>query len=210
MPSVVEQAEAEEAKKPSPGKRAIPGVFLAIIASTIAIEGGYVRNPSDPGGETNMGVTKVVARQNGYQGPMRTLPREVAESIYYDKYIVEPGYEPLVAIDAPVTEELFDTSVNMGTYRPSKWFQQSTNELCGARLAVDGKVGPAAIAAYKACQPRLGAARLCVGTLNSLDSKQKAEYERLVRVNPKLNVFLKGWLRNRINNVDRRKCSEGR
>lgn len=212
MPSVVEQAEADEAakKKPTPGKRIIPGVALAMIASTIAIEGGYVRNPVDPGGETNMGVTKVTARQNGYAGPMRTLPRETAESIYYKQYIVAPGYEPLIAVDAPVVEELFDTTVNMGASRPSRWFEQSINEECGSRIAVDGRVGPGVVGAYKACQARLGAARLCVGTLNSLDSKQLAEYQRIVRVNPKLRVFLKGWTKNRIGNVDRRKCSEGR
>jgi lysozyme family protein len=212
MPSVVEQAEADEAakKKPTPGKRIIPGVALAIIASTIALEGGYVRNPSDPGGETNFGITKATAETNGYHGPMRTLPRETAESIYYDQYMVAPGYEPLIPMDAPVTEELFDTTVNMGASRPSKWFEQSINEQCGTRLAVDGHVRSPVVAAYRACQTRLGAARLCVGTLNSLDSKQRAEYERLVRVNPKLRVFLRGWIANRIGNVDRRKCSEGR
>lgn len=212
MSSVVEQAEANEAakKKPTPGKRIIPGVALAMIASTIAIEGGYVRNPVDPGGETNMGVTKVTAQANGYHGPMRQLPRETAESIYYNQYIVAPGYEPLIAIDAPVTEELFDTTVNMGASRPSGWFERSINEQCGTRLAVDGHVRSPVVAAYGACQARLGAVRLCVGTLNSLDSKQLAEYERLVRVHPKLRVFLKGWTKNRIGNVDRRKCSEGR
>jgi hypothetical protein len=30
--------------------------------------------------------------------------------------------------------------------------------------------------------------------LNKLDAKQKAEYERLVRVNPKLRIFLRGWI----------------
>lgn len=212
MPSVVEQAEANEAaaKKKTPGKRVIPGVALAMIASTLVYEGGYVRNPVDPGGETNMGITKVTAEHNGYHGPMRQLPRETAESIYYTQYIVAPGYEPLIAVDAPVVEELFDTTVNMGASRPSRWFEQSINEQCGSRIAVDGRVGPGVVAAYKACQPRLGAARLCVGTLNSLDSKQRAEYERLVRVNPKLRVFLRGWIANRVGNVDRRKCSEGR
>jgi hypothetical protein len=70
-----------------------------MIAATIALEGGYVNHPADPGGETNMGITKKVARQNGYVGPMRTLPREIAEGIYYDDYIVAPGYEPLIEIE---------------------------------------------------------------------------------------------------------------
>lgn len=198
------------ANPPSNKGKPIGAAALAIIAATIALEGGYVRNSADPGGETNMGVTKVTARANGYYGPMRTLPRATAESIYYNQYLVKPGYEPLIAIDAPVTAELFDSTVNMGAFWPSLWFQQSTNELCGARLATDGHVGPAAIAAYRACQPRRGAARLCVDMLNRLDAKQRARYLALVAHRPQLRRFLKGWLTYRIGNVDRRDCSRGR
>lgn len=37
-------------------------------------EGRYVNHPSDPNGATNWGITERVARANGYQGDMRTLP----------------------------------------------------------------------------------------------------------------------------------------
>lgn len=197
-----------EQKKVAP--RAGAGAVAAMIAATIALEGGYVRNPFDPGGETNMGITKATAVRNGYHGPMRTLPRSVAESIYYREYIVAPGYEPLIAVDAPVAEELYDTTANMGPRKPSRWFQQSIGELCRIPVAVDGKVGPGTIAAYSACQSRVGPAPLCVAMLNSLDGKQRAEYIRLVRANPRLQRFLRGWINNRVGNVDRRKCSSGR
>ena len=101
----------------------IGAAALSIIGAAIALEGGYVNHKADPGGETNMGVTAQVARDAGYTGPMRTLPRAVAESIYYDRYLVKPGLEPLITLDAAVTEELFDTTVNMGPARPSRWFQ---------------------------------------------------------------------------------------
>jgi lysozyme family protein len=201
---------AEDARKPRSGRKAIPAACCAMIAATIALEGGYVNHPADPGGETNMGITKTVARSKGYVGPMRTLPREVAESIYYEDYIVAPGFEPLVAMNAPVVEELYDTASNMGPARPSRFFQQSINELCGTRIVPDGKVGPGTTVAFAACQQKQGAAIMCVSMLNKLDGKQKDEYERLVRVNPKLRVFLRGWIANRVGNVDRRKCSEGK
>lgn len=178
----------------------------AMIAGVIAVEGGWVNHPSDPGGETNMGVTKRVAVQNGYRGPMRTLPRSVAENIYYQQYLVRPGYAPLIEIDAAVTEELFDTTVNMGPARPSRWFQQSLNVLCGSGVKVDGQVGAGTVAAYQGCQRKVGAATLCVRMLDSLDGKQRDEYGRLVRVNPKLRVFYRGWVNHRVGNVDRRKC----
>lgn len=200
---------AERSQQPQgrSSKGSIGAVAVALIAGVIAVEGGYVNHKADPGGETNMGITKRVAVENGYHGPMRTLPRSVAESIYYRRYLVAPGYAPLIALDAAITEELFDTTVNMGAARPSRWFQQSINTLCGGRLAVDGRVGPGTVVAFASCQGRMGEARLCVATLNSMDGYQRAEYHRLVRVNPRLKVFLKGWLAHRIGNVDRRKCT---
>ena len=188
-------------------KAGLTAAAIAMIASVIAVEGGYVNHPADPGGETNMGITKQVAVANGYVGPMRTLPRGVAESIYYDRYLVAPGYAALISIDAAVTEELFDTSVNMGASRPSTWFQRSTNALCGTTLTIDGRLGPGSIAAYQSCQAKLGAAPLCVATLGILDAWQSGEYARLIGANPKLQVFQKGWIANRIGNVDRRKCA---
>jgi lysozyme family protein len=192
------------------GKATMGASAALIIAATLALEGGYVNHSADPGGETNMGITKPVARAHGYTGPMRSLPRDVASSIYYESYLVKPGYAPLVDIDAPVAEELFDTTVNMGAPRPSRWFQQSLGELCGSAIVPDGKVGPGTIAAYASCQARRGATPLCRSMLDRLDAKQAAEYERLVRVNPKLRPFLRGWLTNRIGNVDRRKCGAPR
>jgi hypothetical protein len=188
-------------------KAGLTAAAIAMIASVIAVEGGYVNHPADPGGETNMGITKQVAVANGYVGPMRTLPRSVAESIYYGRYLVAPGYAALISIDAAVTEELFDTSVNMGPSRPSTWFQRSTNALCGTTLTIDGRLGPGSIAAYQSCQAKLGAAPLCVATLGILDAWQSGEYARLIGANPKLEVFRKGWIGNRIGNVDRRKCA---
>ncbi len=179
---------------------------IAMIASVIAVEGGYVNHPADPGGETNMGITKKVALENGYVGPMRELPRGVVESIYYQRYLVAPGYAALIPIDAAVTEELFDTGVNMGPARPSTWFQRSTNALCGTTLTIDGRLGPSSVAAYRSCQARLGAVPLCVATLGILDAWQSGEYARLIGANPKLQAFQRGWQANRIGNVDRARC----
>jgi lysozyme family protein len=187
--------------------RRIVAAALAMIAGVIAIEGGWVHHKADPGGETNMGITKRVAVANGYHGPMRTLPRSVAESIYHQRYLVEPGYAPLIALDAAVTEELFDTTVNMGAARPGRWFQESLGQICGARLTVDGKVGPATVSTFAGCQRRRGAAALCRAMLDRLDARQRAEYDRLVRVNRKLRVFHRGWIAHRIGNVDRAKCA---
>jgi hypothetical protein len=194
------------AVKPKAAAGGLAAAVVLMITSVVALEGGYVNHPADPGGETNKGITKAVAVANGYTGPMRSLPDSVVHSIYYDQYIVAPGYAPLIAVDAPVTQELFDTTVNMGPARPGRWFQMAINTGCGTKLTIDGRVGPATIAAYKACQGRVGAAALCVATLDRLDALQRGEYDRLVRRNPDLKVFHRGWVAHRIGNVDRQRC----
>ena len=53
-----------------------------VIEEVLRREGGYVNDPSDAGGATNFGITQATARQNGYTGDMRALPRALAKEIY--------------------------------------------------------------------------------------------------------------------------------
>lgn len=188
------------------------GAISVILAAVFAVEGGYVDHPNDPGGATNHGITEKVARKHGYTGDMRSLTRECtyegqvcAESIYFTDYILKPGFLPIVQIDPFVGEEVIDTAVNMGSARPSRYFQNAVNKVCGTRLTADGKIGPVTVKAWADCRANLGP-RSCVAMLNNLDDQQEAEYDRLVRVNPKLRVFRRGWQNLRIGNVDRAKC----
>jgi len=198
-------------------KGAIATAVAIILAGVYAVEGGYVNDARDPGGATSYGVTEQVARQYGYRGDMRVFPKHCdgpatacADTVYVRSYIAAPGYMPLVQIEPAVAGELIDTAVNMGPSRPNRWFRLTMNVLGGARLP-DGmsSLGPADVAAYRMLQAKLGFIPACVATLDALDAQQAAEYRRLAAANAKLRAFLKGWLRNRIGNVDRRSCGKG-
>ena len=214
-------ARGDPPAQPSGSGKAKGGIAAAIavvLASVYAVEGGYVNNRDDPGGPTNYGVTQQVARQSGYTGDMRDFPKHCdaalgktacADQIYIDRYIKAPGYMPFFYVEPAIAAELVDTAVNMGPPRPSRWLQESLNSLDGAGLKTDGRIGPATVAAYVHFQRKAGDVQACVQTLNALDGKQLAEYQRLVRVNPNLQQFYKGWVRLRINNVDRRRCGKG-
>lgn len=71
---------------------------LAILGAVFALEGGYADNPADPGGKTNHGITEQVARQHGYQGDMRELPKGFAERIYAQDYIERPNFHRVIAL----------------------------------------------------------------------------------------------------------------
>lgn len=186
----------------------IGGAAALIIAAVMNIEGGYVNDPKDPGGETNHGITVAVARQNGYKGSMKDLPVELAQQIYYQDYIVKPGFTPMVEIQPAVAEKLIDAGVNTGTTRPSRWFQSSLNTLSRGgtdypQINVDGKVGPATIGAYQSLERKRGAVKACELTIKLLDAQQATYYTSL-----NMPAYQVGWLDNRIGNVPLSKCKD--
>ena len=183
------------------------GVVGVILAAVFAVEGGYVNDSRDPGGETNHGITKKVAVAHGYTGDMRKLTQEAAASIYYEDYIAKPGFVPMIELAPAVAEELVDTAVNTGASKPSRWFQTALNSLSKGgtdypMIEVDGKVGSKAIASYKALQKARGSVKACELVLKLLDSQQAVYYMSL----DKLNVYTAGWVMNRIGNVPVSKC----
>lgn len=204
-----------------PVKRFVAAIAI-ILAAVFHLEGGFVDHPNDPGGATNHGITEKTARRHGFEGDMRDLVRwcdgdEIgvsvddepvcASSILTADYIERPGYLPLVQIDPVVAEEVIDTAVNMGPSRPSRFFQRAVNSVCGTNLSVDGRVGPQTWDAWYRCRYNVGKSA-CIAMLDNLDAQQEAEYDRLVRVNSRLQVFRRGWQNHRINNVDRARCGE--
>lgn len=170
----------------------------SMIEATIGKEGGYVDHPADRGGPTRWGITQEVARDAGYKGPMRDLPRETAVAIYRNKYAIKPGFAAVAEIYPRVGEELFDTGVNMGPARPSLWLQEWLNALNqGGKLwpdiREDGDIGPgtlAALRAYKAHRGAQGEDRL----LAALNADQGVRYKTIARANPSQEAFVYGWL----------------
>lgn len=188
------------------GALGIAGAIALIVASVFAVEGGYVNDPRDPGGETNHGVTKRTAVANGYRGDMRALTKERAQSIYVSQYIERPGYVPIVERDIRVGEETIDSGVNAGTGRSSRWFQECLNAFNnGGRdyqdIAIDGQIGPASLRAFDALRARRGADLAGTLMVRCQDALQAGHYLTLAKANPKFQAFTVGWFRTRIRNV---------
>lgn len=186
----------------------IAGAAALIIAAVLNVEGGYVNDPKDPGGETNHGITKAVARDHGYTGDMKALTKSMAEDIYYQDYIVKPGFTKMVEIQPAVAHKLVDAGVNTGTVRPSRWFQQSLNDLSRngvdyPQISVDGKVGSATISAYQSLEQKRGKIKACELTIKMLDGYQSTYYTSL-----SMPTFTVGWIDNRIGNVPLSWCKE--
>ena len=100
-------------------------------------EGGFVNHERDPGGMTNLGVTKKVYEEwLGYevdkQDMMKLTPEDVAP-IYLNNYWVKANCDEL---PSGLDYVVFDWAVNSGVSRSSKGVQKC----CGANP--DGVIGP--------------------------------------------------------------------
>ena len=187
----------------------LASAVLVILGSVFALEKGYVNHPSDPGGETNHGITVGVAKSHGYHGPMISLPKEMAADIYYSDYIAKPGYLPLIKLSPALGEEVVDSGVNAGPSRSSLWFQKSLNALNRggmdyASVAEDGKLGPASLTAYQSLVRVRGRVDACKMMIKLMDSHQIQHYLSL----KSMSMFTPGWINHRIGNVPLEKCNE--
>ncbi|WOE76636.1 glycoside hydrolase family 108 protein [Alterisphingorhabdus coralli] len=172
-----------------------------MIDAVIAREGGYSNHPADRGGETRWGITKGVARQHGYQGAMRLLPREQAVDIYTRIYWLRPRLDDVAKRAPALAAELFDIAVNMGAGIAIGFLQRALNALNrGGRdygdIAVDRVIGPKTLAALEYFLSHRGQKAESV-LLRAVDSLQGARYISLAESRPANEAFLYGWLAHR-------------
>lgn len=196
------------------GGAAATAMALAIIAKVFVSEGGYVNNPNDPGGATNWGCTEAVARAHGYTGPMRAMPKTECQRILVESYVEKPGWMPIVQREPVLAYEIIDTGVNAGPARAKVWFQASLNVFSRGgrdypRIAEDGAIGSATIAAYDNLVRKRGARKACELMVKSADNFQAAHYQKLCAGSQALSEFCVGWFDTRIGNAPIGKCGTG-
>ena len=141
-------------------------------------EGGYVNHPKDPGGETNLGVTKRVYEEWGGTKDMRDLTVEDVEPIYKKNY-----WNRVKADDLPDGLDLclFDFGVNAGPGRAAKYLQTMIGTVA------DGGIGPNTLRALANYVEEVGVEQ---AVYNYQDSRQKY-YQSLST----FETFGRGWTR---------------
>ena len=160
--------------------------FEQCLALVLKHEGGFVNHPKDPGGMTNLGVTKKVWEEwVGHpvdEAAMRALgPTDVAP-LYKKNY-----WDRVRGDDLPagVDYAVFDVAVNSGVVRAAKFLQAALG------LNQDGVIGPATLAAVAAANPRDLVTTVCDTRLAFMQSL------------PIWSTFGKGWQR-RVDEVEKK------
>jgi len=135
----------------------------AAFNNVIQHEGGYVNNPNDPGGRTNLGVTQEVwedwVGRTVTEEEMRGLTVEKVQPLYKEMY-----WDKLMCDHLPsgVDYCVFDASVNSGTFRAAKWLQSTV----GAKQ--DGVIGNLTINLASLTNPQMTIDKFCVTRLEFL------------------------------------------
>jgi len=150
--------------------------FARALELVLAHEGGYVDDPRDPGGATNLGIT--IGTLSDWIGRPATksdvqgLTKAAVAPIYRKRY-----WDALRCDDLPsgLDYAVFDFGVNSGVSRAAKYLQAVL------RVPQDGKIGPVTIAAAKAADTTILIERLCANRLDFLKGL------------PTYPVYRKGW-----------------
>lgn len=105
-------------------------IFKAALKFTLSVEGGYVNNPKDPGGETNRGITKSVYdtyRQNKKLPiqSVRSISNQEVEEIYKNNYWIPSNCDKM--IDPKLAISVFDFAVNGGVQRAKRYSSITSN-----------------------------------------------------------------------------------
>ena len=168
--------------------------FESAIEIVLKNEGGYEDHPNDPGGATKYGITlKTLQGKNpkATKETVKNLTTDEAKEIYYDNYWKKYHYDGITS--EAIAIKAFDTGVNVGPGTAIKFLQKACNKL-GCNIQEDGGLGKASFEALSKVIAEHGERKL----LEEFRTIQIAHYNKLVEQNPKLSVFLKGWI-NRAN-----------
>jgi lysozyme family protein len=150
--------------------------FDSALKAILHHEGGYVNHPADPGGMTNLGVTKRVWEEwVGHEvdeKTMRALTPEIVSPMYRAKY-----WDKIKGDDLPAGVDyiVFDAAINSGPGRAAKWLQQTVGAI------PDGMIGPGTLGK--------------VAAVPADDLVEKYQQTRLefLRSLPTWSTFGRGW-----------------
>jgi lysozyme family protein len=160
--------------------------FEKAFIELIGIEGGYVNDPTDRGGETKYGISK---RSYPHLN-IKNLTLQDAKEIYYRDFWKANGLDNIIKYELAL--ELFGTGVDMGVGIAPRFLQEALNLMNRNQrdfpdLKVDGKIGPISIEAYKKVDDRI--------LLKVLNGLQFRRYAEICERNPSQEKYFNGWMK---------------
>ncbi len=117
--------------------------FNLAIPYVLQHEGGFVDNPSDPGGATQFGISLRFLQQikaNVTSNDIRKLSQSDAIEIYQREWWQRYQYATIHS--QQLATKVFDLAVNMGAHQAHICLQRAMRAANGYSLIEDGLLGP--------------------------------------------------------------------
>ena len=155
------------------------------LALVLKSEGGYVNNPRDPGGETNLGVTKKVweawVKKSVSSDDMKSLTPTMVAPLYKAQY-----WDAVFGDDLPngVDYLVFDFAVNAGPHTSRKLLQRALG------VKDDGVIGSITMDKVRKADAK--------DLINKFSIAKENYYKSLST----FSIFGKGWM-NRVATVQK-------
>ena len=168
--------------------------FDYAITKVLENEGSYSSNPSDPGGETYCGISRVswpnwsgwaiIDTYKGDPGFPKNLPTVSGLSDLVKSFYLTNFWHFNGIADPNVAEKLLDIWVNLGSDRAAKVTQAALRGI-GYNIALDGQYGPECESAINRANP----------TTLLLELRAQQSYHYATHAKPE---FLLGLLRRAV------------
>lgn len=110
--------------------------FTKCLEVILKSEGGYVNDPHDAGGETNMGISKRAFPDVDIKNLTKELASAIYKKYYWDKVQGD-------GLPSGLDLVVFDSAVNSGPTQAVKWLQRAIG------VKDDGVIGPVTLVALQ-------------------------------------------------------------
>lgn len=108
--------------------------FNLAVIHVLELEGGYVNDPQDPGGETNYGISKRQYPELDIKKMTMHQAIDIYKKDYWDKHNID------CITNSELAKIVFCTGVNIGMEKAIRYLQEACN-IVGAILKEDGIIG---------------------------------------------------------------------
>jgi lysozyme family protein len=167
--------------------------FQIAMKTILRHEGGLSNDKNDPGGITKYGISLRYLKAEhlcengdckGDKNEIITLTQTEADLIYYRDWYEKYHYDQI--INQKILTKILDSSVNMGAGQAHKLIKRALNKLYFKQITVDCIMDNQTLLLINHTNPN----QLYLALIR----EEVLFYQSIVKRNPHLKVFLKGWI----------------
>ncbi len=167
--------------------------FQYAMKTILRHEGNYSDDSLDPGGATRWGISLRYIREEklcenndckGDKNEIINLTQTEADEIYYKDWYLRNKYNQIKNED--ILTKIMDFSVNAGSGQSSKLVKRAINRISSEKIPVNGIMDKQTIQIINLIEPS--------ALYSALVNEETEFYLSIVKRNPELKKFLRGWL----------------